>query len=494
MKRLLVTWVIVLLFTTACGLLGGEEAELPTAVSVAVLPTAVPTEIPPTATETPLATPTPEIAATATLAGAGPETAPDCNYSAAFVADVTIPDDTVIPPGVWFSKTWRIINNGDCSWPVGTMWVFDGGSQLDAPDAANLPATDVGQMIDVTVRFQTPYTPGTYTSYWRIRLPNGAGIGDRFFTRIIVPTETATRRPPPVAPTNTAAARATATAGSAATATAGSGATATAVTAATATATAQATAVSGWLGQYFNNRDLSGAPVVVRDDPAINFIWGTAAPANQLPADNFSVRWTRTLPFAQGTYRFTATMDDGMRIFIDGQQVLNEWRDGAERTVNFDYFLAGGNHTIVVEYYESVDKAVAQFSWGPLGSTALWRAQYWANKDLSGAPTIETQVAAIDIEWGLNGPPGLPVVDGFSARYIATIDFDPGTYRLSAQADDGVRVYVDDQLIINQWRDSSGDRAHLASIRLSGEHRVVVEHYDNIGNSFIKFSYTRTGD
>lgn len=473
MKRIIILSVLILLVATAC--FGGGNAGLPTSVPVAVLPTRVPTQ-PPTTLPTLVPSPTSAMAPTATALTVTPSPAPSCDYGAAFVADVTIEDDTAIPPGVQFVKTWRILNSGTCVWPPGTELVFDGGSQMNASPSAVVPPAEPGEVVDVTVRFRTPPSYGTYTSYWRIQLPQGERLGQRFYTRIIVPTRAPTQPPATAVPTSAPTSAATSTPSG------------------TAAATAVPTVTGGWVAEYYANNSLSGAPRVTRTESSVNFDWGSGSPSNQIPGDDFSARWTRSLAFVEGTYRFEATMDDGMRIFIDGTKVMDEWRNGAERTVEFDYALSAGIHTIVVEYYEALDQAVAQFSWGLEGTEGLWRALYWDNKDLSGDPVVETQVAAIDMEWGLNGPPGVPVSDGFSASYSLTIDFEPGTYNFVAWADDGVRVFVDGNRVINKWRDDSGDRPSRATVALDGEHEIVVQHYDNVGNSFIRFSYERAGN
>ena len=71
-----------------------------------------------------------------------------------------------------------------------------------------------------------------------------------------------------------------------------------------------------WFGEYFANRTLSGGPTVSRYDDAVNFDWGAGSPDEDLPADNFSVRWTRDEWFVGGTFRFTVLADDGVRLWV----------------------------------------------------------------------------------------------------------------------------------------------------------------------------------
>ena len=63
-----------------------------------------------------------------------------------------------------------------------------------------------------------------------------------------------------------------------------------AVTISAASAMQQATS---WTGYYFNNMYLQGGPVFTRDDPYIDFNWGTWGPGGGIPGTNFSVRWLR---------------------------------------------------------------------------------------------------------------------------------------------------------------------------------------------------------
>jgi hypothetical protein len=107
----------------------------------------------------------------------------------------------------------------------------------------------------------------------------------------------------------------------------------------------------------------------VRNDRAVDFNWHDKAPAIGLPADDFSVRWTRSLNFAAGTYRINAKADDGIRIFIDGARVLNEWhRSDGSRTYSVDRTLSG-RHDFVVEYYENEGRAKIEVWWERLSPT-----------------------------------------------------------------------------------------------------------------------------
>jgi hypothetical protein len=119
-----------------------------------------------------------------------------------------------------------------------------------------------------------------------------------------------------------------------------------------------------WKGEYFTNASLSGTPTLVRNDATINFNWGYGSPAPGIPADNFSVRWTRQVNFATaGRYTFVATADDGIRVKVGDTWVINRWQDQAATTVSGSISLAAGMHTVAVEYYERLGVAQVQVSW-----------------------------------------------------------------------------------------------------------------------------------
>jgi hypothetical protein len=124
-----------------------------------------------------------------------------------------------------------------------------------------------------------------------------------------------------------------------------------------------------WKGEYFNNQTLSGSPSMVRDDGTgfIDFNWGYDSPRSAcgIGADNFSVRWTRTLSFDADTYRFTVTGDDGFRLYVDDVLKLEKWFDQPPTTYSVDVPLTAGNHTLKMEYYEHGGGATAKLSWQP---------------------------------------------------------------------------------------------------------------------------------
>ncbi|MCS7054979.1 MAG: NBR1-Ig-like domain-containing protein [Thermoflexales bacterium] len=203
--RALITTTCLALILVACG---GEQREVREVREVVVVVTATPQPPPadaPAPAAVPPATSTPPAAPAVAEAPAAPSPTPGCVFSASFVADVTIPDDTVFAPGATFVKTWRVLNDGTCTWPAGTQIVHVSGPLLSPSSAAPAPLAAPGATADLSVSMVAPSTPGTHRSVWQLQGPDGVRYGKTFWVQIIVPNVTAAAQPPanPPAPTDT---------------------------------------------------------------------------------------------------------------------------------------------------------------------------------------------------------------------------------------------------------------------------------------------------
>ena len=124
----------------------------------------------------------------------------------------------------------------------------------------------------------------------------------------------------------------------------------------------------GLRAEYFNNRELKGTPVLVRNDAQVNFEWGAMSPAPGVPEDNFSVRWTGKLQAPEsGTYQIGIAGNGGMRLVIDNQTVVEELTNRRTRSVNKDIALeAGRTYDIRLEYFENGNQySAAKLNWAP---------------------------------------------------------------------------------------------------------------------------------
>ena len=110
-----------------------------------------------------------------------------CAFNTRFIADVTIPDDTILSPGESFEKIWRIRNSGTCPWEPGTLWQFVAGDRMDAPAVVPLPPAVRGDEVDVAVTFTAPEVGGTYRSDWALAPPDGPPLDKSYYVQIVVP-------------------------------------------------------------------------------------------------------------------------------------------------------------------------------------------------------------------------------------------------------------------------------------------------------------------
>jgi hypothetical protein len=145
--------------------------------SVGDVPTVVLTDgpgtvVPPDLTDTPLPPVTTDAGCT-----------PDSQY----VADVTIPDGTVMSPGQAFVKTWRVRNSGTCDWGAGYTLVFVSGAQMGGPASVPLPAVSAGGEAEVSVNQTAPSAYGTHRGTWRMRADDGTTFGVNLSVLITVP-------------------------------------------------------------------------------------------------------------------------------------------------------------------------------------------------------------------------------------------------------------------------------------------------------------------
>ena len=249
-----------------------------------------------------------------------------------------------------------------------------------------------------------------------------------------------------------------------------------------------------WFAQFWNNPNLSGEPVHTRWDNTIDFDWGGGSPHSSINDGEFSARWTRSVNFpTSGTYRFSASMDDGMRVWLDGNVIIDSWTKSQEHTMTTDRFLDAGDHDLRVEYFEDRGQAVAKFSWALVGSGSSgdfypnWKAEYFNNTTLSGAPVLVRDDRYLSNDWGLGSPaPGIINDDFFSARWTRTLNDTPGLFRIILTSDDGSRLFINDVLMIDNWNIQAPTSKGITYSYPGGPVNIRVEYFENTENASIQ--------
>ena len=249
-----------------------------------------------------------------------------------------------------------------------------------------------------------------------------------------------------------------------------------------------------WVVDYWNNVSLSGEHAAQGSDENIDWDWGSARPHAGVNADRFSARWSKYIDIAAGTYRFTATADDGIRVYVDGRRIIDEWYDHSAQTFTANVNLAEGHHQIIVEYYENLGEAVAKVNWN-LAPAEIhnWRGEYFSNTSLSGTPVLVRDDADVDFNWVYGSPASGVPNERFSVRWTRTVNFGTGgLYRFTAAADDGVRLWVNGHPLIEKWVDQPFT-AYSDSIYVSGNVSIKMEYYENGGLAAARLTWERIG-
>ena len=213
----------------------------------------------------------------------------------------------------------------------------------------------------------------------------------------------------------------------------------------------------GLKADYYANATLSGTAALSRTDANINFQWGSAAPADGLPTDKFSVRWSGQIEAPiSGVYTFITRSDDGVRLWVNQKNLINNWSDHGstyDQTIPIN-LIGGRKYDIQLEYYDSTGTATIQLFWSYSGQTEQIVPMTWlspASITLQPAPSPVSRVMLGDLPWlsATNGSG--PVernksVGGGGAGDGTTLKIGSRSYSkgLGVHADSEVRFALDD--------------------------------------------------
>ena len=127
----------------------------------------------------------------------------------------------------------------------------------------------------------------------------------------------------------------------------------------------------GLAGEYFDNQELEGAPAVNRTDWRVSFSWGDGSYAPGHPVDHFSARWSGYyVPKSSGEFTFYISSDDGARLYLDDELIVNDWHRHAETLNKASRPLeAGRRYKIRLEYFEQVGGAAIHFGIASAGES-----------------------------------------------------------------------------------------------------------------------------
>jgi len=286
-------------------------------------------------------------------------------------------------------------------------------------------------------------------------------------------------------------------------------------------------AQAAWNAEYWNNTSQAGTPIYNTQVDTVSFDWGDQRPAG-VSTSVFSARYTGNAYMDGGRYEFEVTVQGEVHVYINGALIINEssnnlngsYRGQANvirgiNAVRVDYINRGGAAQVQLNYRQ----VAAQVNEKPTpAATAtkiivppfppkqptdialpptpipskLWKVEYFNNPDISGRPVFVTQATRVYFMWGQAAAARGVNRDQFSARMTKNETFAQGTYRFTARSDDGVRVYIDDDLVIDEWRAQPFGKNYAVDVPMTkGVHQLKVEYFDQGGAAALQFSWVR---
>lgn len=261
---------------------------------------------------------------------------------------------------------------------------------------------------------------------------------------------------------------------------------------------------TGLLGTYYDDATLNKLSKN-KIDKTINFEWNYRAGQTHTP---FSIRWTgKVQPLYTELYTFRTLSDDGIRVWVNGQLIIDSWHDGSDMQNQGNIQLqAGQQYDIKVEYYENGKwPAEVKLYWSspsqPLeivpqsqlyppappatGTGTGLKAEYYADKTLTNLKVTKLDTD-INFDWGNRGLPVDGVAhDNFSVRWSGKIQpLYTESYNLKTIADDGIRLWINGKLIIDDWTTHSAkvDNAKI-DLQAGQMYDIKIEYYQEDGLS-----------
>lgn len=246
--------------------------------------------------------------------------------------------------------------------------------------------------------------------------------------------------------------------------------------------------------------------VLQRVDESIDWFWTYDAPDRGMPRDHYSIRWEGWLRAPEpGTYQLTFVSDDGVRLWLDDQLLIEDWTGHLPRRYDRRVTLGSKPVKLKVDYYEDDQVAVASLRWSkpgrfderPITDDYLFQTRRAAERASVPMPTERTGEYGLrvqkykgksfstrmttDLTTSLEGLWGDKTsADDVSARWTGwLIPPRAGRYRFRIVVDDGARLWLNDKEIIDGW-DNGQPRAYVARATLPARPVPIrVDYFNN---------------
>ncbi len=291
---------------------------------------------------------------------------------------------------------------------------------------------------------------------------------------------------------------------------------------------------SGLLGEYFEAADPANAiSKIQRVDATVNFNWGSGSPDPAIRSNNFSVRWSgAVIAPVSGQYEFYTESDDGVRLWINNSLKIWDWSTHSVKSNRTIVTLeAGKSYPIKLEYFEASGRAVSRLLWKVPGqsktvipATNLRPAS--SSTTLLPPPSIITATplpivvqapkseglvgsyfnmtnftelaftrvdSTINFDWGLFSPDLTKIgPDTYSIEWngyvLAPAD---GEFTFSTVSDDGVRLWVNNVALIDDWQDhQASEKTGTIRLNVGKKYPIKLQYYDNAYNASIRLRWS----
>ena len=321
-----------------------------------------------------------------------------------------------------------------------------------------------------------------------------------------------------------------------------------------------ATSQAGVVARFFPNIRMQGVPVL-RYLSTVNVSYGTAAPVSGIPVDRFGARIEGTItPAYSQTYTFRTSAAGGVRLWVNGKLVVDDWFESGGTTVQQNAgsirLSAGIPASLVIEFLDGEGAASLLLRWEspsqplqtvpssalqtpslprprplgahctsgsqcrsaicsvyPVGNVTIWnegdsvctpevpegepgvKAEYFTSEFLYNRAVVREELQ-INNNWGTSAPaPGVPA-ERWSARWSATLTAPAtGTYTLRTSTEDGVRLWLNGTLLLDNWMDVTGGQTLSTTVSLSAGSRndLVMEYFEGYGTARAQLAWSGPG-
>lgn len=284
---------------------------------------------------------------------------------------------------------------------------------------------------------------------------------------------------------------------------------------------------TGLRGDYYNGEAFDSS-VLTRVDPRIQFEMAGGSPDPLVNADHFSVKWTgEVLAPYSGPITFLTASDEGVRLWVNGLLLIDHY---SPHTYTIDYgpitLTAGQKYPIELDYYETTGQAVIDLGWWneylpqvfieteflypatsspptstptftptmSLGTGTGLKGEYF-NGMAFDTLVLTRQDAQVDLDFGTGSPDASINTDAFSARWTGEVQAPfSGPIEFYTQSDDGVRLWVNGTLLIDNWT-SHPPTFDYGTITLTAgqKYPIQLDYYEDTGGALISLGWQKSG-